>query len=94
MFAAHLGQTKTLDKVRNHAYWHGWKKDVVEYVRAFSLCGSGKGYRPWKDGLMQRMAVQKLSGPFSLLVVDAIGPLFTTLRDNQFILVFADYFTR
>ncbi|KAE9347247.1 hypothetical protein PR003_g7026 [Phytophthora rubi] len=66
-FAAHVGQTNTLDKVRKHAYWHGWKKDVVEY---------------------------ELSGPFSLLVVDAIGPLVTTPRGNKFILVFADYFTR
>ncbi|KAE8909760.1 hypothetical protein PF001_g4671 [Phytophthora fragariae] len=94
VFAAHVGQTKTLDKVRKHAYWYGWKKDVVEYVRACSVCGSGKGYRPWKNGLMQRMPVQELSGPFSLLVVDAIGPLVTTPRGNKFILVFADYFTR
>ncbi|KAE8995142.1 hypothetical protein PR001_g15390 [Phytophthora rubi] len=94
VFAAHVGQTKTLDKVRKHAYWHGWQKDVIEYVRACSVCGSGKGYRPWKNGLMQRMPVQELSGPFSLLVVDAIGPLVTTQRGNKFILVFADYFTR
>lgn len=43
---------------------------------------------------MQRMPVQELSGPFSLLVVDAIGPLVATPRGNKFILVFADYFTR
>lgn len=43
---------------------------------------------------MQRMAVQDLSGPFSLLVVGAIGPLVTTPRGNKYILVFADYFTR
>ncbi|KAG6623872.1 Integrase, catalytic core protein [Phytophthora cinnamomi] len=40
------------------------------------------------------MPVQELSGPFSLLVVDAIGPLVTTARGNKYILVFADYFTR
>ncbi|KAE8890608.1 hypothetical protein PF003_g25358 [Phytophthora fragariae] len=38
VFAAHVGQTKTLDKVRKHAYWHGWQKDVIEYVRACSVC--------------------------------------------------------
>ncbi|KAG3093849.1 hypothetical protein PI125_g16710 [Phytophthora idaei] len=43
---------------------------------------------------MQRMPVQELSGPFSLLVVDAIGPLGTTPRANKYTLVFADYFTR
>ncbi|OWZ04864.1 LOW QUALITY PROTEIN: Gag-pol Polyprotein [Phytophthora megakarya] len=54
----------------------------------------GRGYRPWRNGLMQKMPIQELSGPFSLLVVDAVGPLVTTPRGNKFILVFADYFTR
>ncbi|POM70630.1 Hypothetical protein PHPALM_12901 [Phytophthora palmivora] len=94
VFAAHVGVTKTMDKVRKHAYWHGWKKDVAEYVRECTVCGSSKGYRPWRNGLMQKMPIQELSGPFSLLVVDAVGPLVTTPRGNKFILVFADYFTR
>ncbi|KAE9010237.1 hypothetical protein PF011_g9903 [Phytophthora fragariae] len=83
-----------MEKVRKHAYWHGWKKDVIEYVRSCTVCGSGKGYRPWRNGRMQRMPVQELSGPFSLLVVDAIGPLVSTPRGHKYILVFADYFTR
>lgn len=94
VLAAHVGQKKTVDKVRRHAYWHGWKRDVIEYVRACEVCGSGKGYRPWRNGLMQRMPVQQLRGPFSLLVVDAVGPLIETERGNKYILVFADYFTR
>ncbi|KAE9353801.1 hypothetical protein PR003_g3692 [Phytophthora rubi] len=93
VFAAHVGQSKTMEKVRKHAYWHGWKKDVIEYVRSCTVCGRGKGYRPWRNGRMQRMPVQELSGPFSLLVVDAIGPLVTTPRGHKYILVFADYFT-
>ncbi|KAG2773833.1 hypothetical protein Pcac1_g15547 [Phytophthora cactorum] len=94
IFSAHLGKTKTADKVRRHAYWHGWKKDVSEYVRECHICGGGKGHRPWKVGLMQRMPVQDLTGPFLLLVVDAIGPLVVTPRGNKYILVFVDYFTR
>ncbi|KAE9335014.1 hypothetical protein PF008_g13690 [Phytophthora fragariae] len=62
VFAAHVGQTKTLDKVRKHAYWRGWQKDVIEYVRACSVCGSGKGYRPWKNGLMQRCPCRSCLG--------------------------------
>ncbi|KAE9345171.1 hypothetical protein PF008_g8893 [Phytophthora fragariae] len=94
LFAAHVGQSKTIEKVRKHAYWHGWKKDVIEYVKSCTVCRSGKGYHPWRNGSMQRMPVQELSGPFSLLVVDAIGPLVTTPRGHKYILVFADYFTR
>lgn len=43
---------------------------------------------------MQRMPVQELSGPFSLLEVDAIGQAVTTPRGSKYILVFAEYFTR
>ncbi|KAE8902186.1 hypothetical protein PF005_g5547 [Phytophthora fragariae] len=94
VLAAHVGVTKTMDKVRKHAFWHGWKRDLAEYVRECSTCGSGKGHRPWRNGLIQRMPIHELSGPFSLLVVDAVGPLVATPRGNKFILVFADYFTR
>ncbi|KAE9023084.1 hypothetical protein PF011_g4165 [Phytophthora fragariae] len=43
---------------------------------------------------MQRMPVADLSGPFSMLVVNAVGPLPVTERGNKYILVFVDYFTR
>ncbi|KAG4041650.1 hypothetical protein PC123_g22833 [Phytophthora cactorum] len=71
-----------------------WKKDVDEYVQESSICSGGKGRRPWRAGLMQRMPVQDLSGPFALLVVDAIEPLVVTPRGNKYILVFVDYYTR
>lgn len=40
------------------------------------------------------MSIHELSGPFSWLMVDAVGPLVTTPRGNKYILVCADYFTR
>ncbi|KAE9332380.1 hypothetical protein PR003_g14547 [Phytophthora rubi] len=94
LLSSHLGLTKTLEKVRRHAYWPGWRKDVAEYLRDCMKCGGGKGPRPWTSGRMQRMPVADLTGPFSLLVVDAVGPLPETERGNKYILVFVDYFTR
>ncbi|GMF55212.1 unnamed protein product [Phytophthora fragariaefolia] len=94
VLSSHLGLTKTLEKVRRHAFWPRWRKDVAEYVRECNRCGSGKGSRPWSAGLMQRMPVFDLTGPFSLLVVDAVGPLPETDRRNKYILMFVDYFTR
>jgi hypothetical protein len=94
LLSSHLGLTKTLEKVRRHAYWPGWRKDVAEFVRECAKCGGGKGPRPWTSGRMQRMPVADLTGPFSLLVVDAVGPLPETERGNKYIFVFVDYFTR
>jgi len=72
LLSSHLGLTKTLAKGRRHAYWPVWRKDVAEYVRECAKCGGGKGPRPWTSGRMQRMPVADLTGPFSLLVVDAV----------------------
>ncbi|GMF42734.1 unnamed protein product [Phytophthora fragariaefolia] len=94
VLSSHLGLTKTLEKVRRHAFWPGWRRDVTEYVRECARCGSGKGSRPGQAGQMQRMPVADLTGPFSMLVVDAVGPLPVAERGNKYILVFVDYFTR
>ncbi|OWZ09462.1 LOW QUALITY PROTEIN: hypothetical protein PHMEG_00017832 [Phytophthora megakarya] len=63
-------------------------------VTSSNMRGLFRGYRSWRNGLMQPMPVVDLSGPFSLVVVDAIGPLVTTPRENKYILAFSDYFTR
>ncbi|GMF41059.1 unnamed protein product [Phytophthora fragariaefolia] len=94
LLSSHLGLTKTHNKFRRHAYWPEWRKDVAEYLRGCMKCGGGKGPRPGTYGRMQRMPVADLTGPFSLLVVDAVGPLPETKRGNTCILVFVDYFTR
>ncbi|KAE9244782.1 hypothetical protein PF004_g5539 [Phytophthora fragariae] len=94
LLSSHLGWTKTIEKVRRYAYWPGWRKDVAEFVRECAKCGGGKGPRPWTSGRMQRMPVADLTGPFSLPVVDAVGPLPEIERGNRYILVFVDYFTR
>ncbi|OWZ19286.1 LOW QUALITY PROTEIN: hypothetical protein PHMEG_0006486 [Phytophthora megakarya] len=86
---SHLGTTKTIDTVHRH----DWKRDVTEDVRACSVCVK-VGYRPWKNGGMQRITVMDLSRPFSLMVVDVIGHLVTITRESKYIVVFADYFTR
>ncbi|GMF53511.1 unnamed protein product [Phytophthora fragariaefolia] len=52
-----------------------------------------KGSRPWRAALMQCMPVFELTGQFSLLVLDAVGPLPETDRRNKYIVVFVGYFT-
>ncbi|KAH9123886.1 hypothetical protein AeMF1_005257 [Aphanomyces euteiches] len=72
--SGHFGITRTIDRVKRIGYWKGWRDDVIDYCRKCLRCGAAKGTRPWKNGLMQRMPVYKLRGPFSFLVVDALGP--------------------
>ncbi|POM61690.1 LOW QUALITY PROTEIN: Gag-pol fusion protein [Phytophthora palmivora] len=42
-------------------------------------------YRPFKNGLMQKMPLHELSGHFALFVVVAVDPLVTTPQWNKFI---------
>ncbi|KAG4061267.1 hypothetical protein PC123_g3848 [Phytophthora cactorum] len=94
LLSSHLGLTKTTEKVKRLVYWPGWRKDVVEYLKECNKCGSGKGPRPSRAGVMLIMPVIDLAGPFDLLVVDAIGPLSETDSGNRYISVLVDYFTR
>ncbi|KAH9078578.1 hypothetical protein Ae201684P_019659 [Aphanomyces euteiches] len=92
--AGHFGVARTLDRVRRVAYWHGWRSDVHEYCRVCVRCGAAKGSRPWRQGRLQRMPIYLLRGPFNFLVVDALGPFPITPRENRYVLIFIDYFTR
>ncbi|KAG3164232.1 hypothetical protein PC128_g20180 [Phytophthora cactorum] len=94
LLSSHLGLTKTTEKVKRLAYWPGWHKDVVKYVKECNKCVRGKGPRPWSAGVVLRMPVASLAGPFDLLVVDAIGRLPDADSGNRYILAFVDYFTR
>ncbi|KAH9151505.1 hypothetical protein AeRB84_005893 [Aphanomyces euteiches] len=92
--SGHFGVTRTIDRVKRIGYWKGWRDDVIDYCCKCLRCGAAKGTRPWKNGLMQRMPVYKLRGPFSFLVVDALGPFPLTPQGNRYVLIFVDYFTR
>ncbi|KAH9125390.1 hypothetical protein AeMF1_003981 [Aphanomyces euteiches] len=92
--SGHFGVVRTTERVKRIGYWRGWRDDVAEYCKKCLRRGAAKGTRPWKQGLTQRMPVYKLRGPFSFLVVDALGPFPLTPSGNKFVLIFVDYFTR
>ncbi|KAG2873311.1 hypothetical protein PC129_g24085 [Phytophthora cactorum] len=41
LLSSHLGLTKTTEKVKRLAYWPGWHKDVVKYVKECNKCVRG-----------------------------------------------------
>jgi hypothetical protein len=92
--AGHFGLRRTYERVRLIGYWPGMHRDVKEYCEQCYKCGAAKGARPWKNGRLQKMPVYELKGPFSFIVVDALGPLPKTARGNQYVIIFVDYFTR
>ncbi|OWZ02023.1 hypothetical protein PHMEG_00026493 [Phytophthora megakarya] len=79
VMSAHLGVTKTMERVL--AWLEEGRKRICPRMQ---LLWSRKRFPP-----LARMPVVDLTGPFSLVMVDAVGPLVPTERDNKYVLAFA-----
>ena len=89
--SAHLGITKTLDKARRRYYWPGMSSDIENWIRACPICQARQGPNPKQAA---RLRSQQSSFPLQRVAMDIMGPLPTTARQNKYILVIGDYFTK
>ncbi len=87
----HLGQDKTLHRLKERFYWPGHWTDVANWCRTCATCATRKTPSPKNRAPLQ--SVQ--SGyPMQIVAVDLLGPLPVTENGNSYVLVAADYFTR
>ena len=70
--SAHLGVTKTLEKVRSRFYWPGCKRDVELFVASCFLCQ--KRNSPGKIHI-HSLRAWRPSFPFSTVGIDFLGSL-------------------
>ncbi len=89
---AHLGRTKTLNKVAQRFYWFGMARDVQNWVASCSTCNARKQNR--MVGLPKQQPLPTVSMLFDRLSMDFVGPLPTTKNGNRYSLVLVDYATR
>ena len=91
-FAAHLGATKTLNRITKHFYWPGIVKSVKEYCRSCDSCQRlGKGVKKTVGKLHSLPLVNE---PFSRIAIDIVGPLpRCDETGNRFILTVLDLAT-
>ena len=88
--SAHLGVTKTLEKVRSRFYWPGYKRDVEVFVASCFVCQ--KRNSPTKKHI-HSLRAWKPSFLFSTVGIDFLGPL-PPPAGNQYILLIGDNFTK
>ena len=89
--AGHLGIRKTLDKVQRRFYWPGQRRDVEDWCRSCSKCKARKlPVRPHHAP----MQIETAGKPLQRVSMDILGPLPETKRQNRYILVIGDYFTK
>ena len=87
----HLGQNKTLSRLKEHFYWPGHWSDVNQWFRTYATCASRKTPTP---KLKAHLYPVKAGYPMQIVATDILGPLPLTCNGNSYPLVATDYFTR
>ena len=91
VLGGHLGQDKTLGKVKERFYWPGYHNDVKDWVNTCQACAARKTPTPKSRAPLQSI---KVGYPMRLVAADILGPLPESDAGNSYILVVGDYFTR
>ena len=91
LVGGHMGERKTLEKVRAHFYWPGQRKEVEQWCRNCNVCLSRKSP---SHKARAPMEISQTLRPMQRVAMDILGPLPETLRGNKYILVVGEYFTK
>ena len=84
--AGHLGADKTLDRLRQVAYWVNMSRDVERHCREFVTCQRSKLPLP------QHAPMNNIR-PWEMVAADILEvPL--SVNNNHYLLVVQDYFTK
>ena len=87
----HLGENKTLHKLRERFYWPGHQKDVKVWCRSCKDCASKKSPVPKRSAPLTPI---KVGYPLQMIDIDFLGPLVETDAGNRYVLIVGDHFTK
>ncbi|KAI5717968.1 hypothetical protein M8J77_014305 [Diaphorina citri] len=89
--AAHFGVEKTYARLTKHYYFPGMWNKVNDYVRTCKACQEVKSPPLKPPGLMNS---HPSDGPWQRVYMDLMGPYPRSSRNNVYILVIEDQFTK
>ena len=89
--AGHMGEKKTLLKVRSRYFWTGMNVDVRAHVRKCNGCAQKKGPQKKRRAPLHQY---KVGGPLERIAIDILGPLPQTEDGHVYVLVVGDYHTK
>ncbi|MCG8048702.1 MAG: DDE-type integrase/transposase/recombinase, partial [Candidatus Thiodiazotropha endolucinida] len=90
--SGHLGQTKTLDRLKQQFYWHGMSRDCNIYVQQCGTCNKNK-----RGNRTPRSAQEMYHAgyPMERVHLDILGPINPKSRSGSvYVLVMVDQFTK
>ena len=90
--AGHLGQQKTVSKIRQRFYWYHCRDEIEYWCRICDVCASRKQpHRKAKAPMKQ----YNVGYPLERIALDIMGPLPSTNHSkHRYILLVCDYFTK
>jgi len=88
----HLGVQKTLQRLAQHYYWPGMRKDVQDYTFSCVACSQNKHRNQAPAGLLQPIPIP--SNRWEVWSMDLVGPLPKTSKGHNTIVVMIDKFTK
>ena len=89
--SAHLGEQKTLSRLKERFYWPGHYNDVTDWCKRCVVCSRRKSPVPKNQAALQPV---KAGYPLQIVATDILGPLPKSQNGNMYVLVASDYFTR
>jgi len=87
----HLGTDKTMVRLQGAGWWPEMREDVERYVSNCLTCAANN---PDVKTTKALLGHQRISGPWSKLQMEFIGPLPQTAQGNRYCLVVSDHFTK
>ena len=91
LLSGHLGKKKTREKTLQKYYWFGVRDAVDNWVTLCETCGANK---PPTTNPRAPLGTMTTGGPLDRLTTDILGPFPVTRRNNRFVLVCTDHFTK
>ena len=91
VMGGHFGCRKTYEKVKIKYYWYEMKNDVNSWVLACDQCASDKTPHKRPKAPLGSLGV---GATLATLSTDVLGPIPVTPRNNRYILVVTDHFTK
>ena len=88
--SGHVGYIKTYQKVKERFYWNNIEQSIRRYVANCKSCQLRKSSNESK-GLLQNIQSKE---PFEICGLDIVGPFTETKKNNKYIIVFIDLFTK
>ena len=83
--AGHLGINKTHQRVLQHFYWPGLRKDVVKFCNTCHTCQVIGKPNQCKQ-VAPLVPIPATGEPFNRVIIDCVGPLPKTKAGNQYLL--------